>query len=314
VIPTFNTMDHVRAAVESVRRFGSDTVEIVVVDDASSDDTVTVLRRDHPSVLIVSNPRNLGFTASANRGMARATGEIVVLLNSDAELLSGSLEAVVGAFSDIRDLAVAGAELTYPDGSPQWSGGRFPSAAWLFALTSGCAVQAARIPGYRRIKRPGAGRTGRVDWVTGAALAVRRSTWNELGPFDERYRFYAQDMDFCRRVTDRGLQVRIIPGFRALHHHGATIGAARGSTDSANPELLWTDLLRFVALHDGARSFRRCRHLMVLGARLRIIARRLRIAGMRGARRQQFEDRTELYRKAAAAVRTTTPGVVIASA
>lgn len=314
MIPTHNTRDIVLVAVESALRQRPAPLEIIVVDDHSTDGTGAAVKERFPWVHVLLNPENVGFAASANRGLALARGGILVLLNSDAELLDDSLEPVCSAFRSDPTLAVAGAELLYPDRSPQWSGGGFPYPAWLFALTSGIAVQAARIPGYRRLKRPGGMDDGSVEWVTGAALAMKQQVWVELGPLDEGYGFYAQDMDFCRRAVDAGSTVRILPGFRAIHHLGATIATTPGAAGSAHPDLLWSDLLRFVAIHDGLMAARRSRRLMLAGAWLRLTARRALLPLVDPVRRRSFEDQTTAYQKAAASLWNSTPENMIASA
>src|SRR6185369_3384658 len=124
-----------------------------------------------------------GFTRAANLGLARASGEILLLLNSDTEVDASGLAALSAAFAAEPRLGAAGADLYYPDGSPQWSGGRAPTLAWLFALASGAPALFRRLPFYRRLKPPGA-RGGAVEWVTGAALAVRRAAWEQAGPLD----------------------------------------------------------------------------------------------------------------------------------
>ena len=161
------------------------------------------------------------------------------------------------------------------------------------------------------------GRHGQLKFTLSATVA----TYLEVQPGDQIHLLRGTGehqgwVRMCKRLNgdDSGHAVRIVSGFRALHHHGATIGASRGSTDSANPELLWTDLLRFVALHDGAARFRSCRRFMLLGAGVRINARRVLAAGLSGAERVEFRARTEAYRNASEAVRNTAWGNVIASA
>ncbi len=304
----------VLVAVASAMRQRPAPLEVIVVDDYSSDGTSAAVKEFFPAAHVIRNEENVRFSASANRGLAAAQGEILVLLNSDAELLDGSLEVITGALSGDPVPAIVGAELIYPNGSPQWSGGRFPRPVWLLALTSGAAVQAARLPGYRLLKGPGHRPNDSVEWVTGAAFAMRRKAWLELGPFDEGYRFYAQDMDLCRRAANAGSGVKILPGFRAIHHHGATITATHGSAGLAHPDHLWSDLLRFVAIHDGLPAARRCRRLMLIGAWLRITGRRILSPLIGSSRSTHFKDETAAYQRAASTLRNSSLQNMIASA
>ena len=109
--------------------------------------------------------------------------------------------------------------------------------------------------------------------MTGAAVAVRREAWKAVGPMDVRYRFYVQDLDFCLSLRDAGWHVGVATGFRVMHLGGATIAQRPGAAKSANPALLWTDLLLWAEKRHGAAWARSARRWMVLGGRLRLLAR-----------------------------------------
>lgn len=272
VIPTHNTRELTLESVASVLAQDLTGIEIIVVDDGSSDGTVESIAEQHPTVTVIRNDESLGFSASANRGLCKAQGRILLLLNSDAALKPGSLPPIFDAFEIDEYLGIAGAALQYPDGSPQWSGGAFPTLPWLFALTSGIAVFAGALPLYRRFKSPGTPAAGSVQWVTGAAMAIRRQVWTDLGPLDEGYRFYGQDLDLCRKASKEDWRIALIPGFVVSHHQGATIGSGEGGTGTANPEHLWNDILRFVKINDGPRTALKVRWVMRAGAKLRLAA------------------------------------------
>lgn len=302
VIPTHNTRELTLETVVSVASQAPQGTEIFVVDDGSSDGTSQALAERWPEVMILRNETPTGFSASANQGLAQAGGPVLLLLNSDAALTPGSLRPLLDAFEDNPSLGIAGAVLQFPDGTPQWSGGAFPSLPWLFALTSGVAVFAGVIPFYRRFKRPGTPAIGPVQWVTGAAMAIRRQVWDDRGPLDEGYRFYGQDLDLCRKASDAGWRIALIPAFVVTHHHGATIGASDGATGAANPEYLWTDILRFVELNDGPRAARWARWVMRTGARLRLGAMALALPLVSRRLREARSARRAPYRRAANAL------------
>lgn len=307
VIPTHDTRELTLAAVDSVISHGPPGTEIIVVDDGSSDGTSEQLDQQRPEVTVIRTEKATGFSASANRGMARAQGKILLLLNSDAILTPGSLSPMFEAFENDDQLGIAGATLKYPDGSPQWSGGAFPTLPWLFALTSGVAVLAGSMPLYRRIKGPGQVADGAVQWVTGAAMAVRRKIWDDLGPLDEGYRFYGQDLDLCRKASDAGWRVALIPDFIVTHYHGATIGSTDDTPDIANFEHLWADILRYVDRYDGVRAARRARRVMLAGVTLRLCAMAVATPFASKGRREALKNRKAHYRRAAKALTTATP-------
>jgi N-acetylglucosaminyl-diphospho-decaprenol L-rhamnosyltransferase len=292
VIPTHDTRELTLRCLESVLGAPVAGMEVILVDDASRDGTAEAVRARFPAVTVLANERVERFTRSANLGLERTRGEIVLLLNSDTEVAAGGLAALLEVFAHEPRLGIAGALLHYPDGSPQWSGGREPSLAWFFALSSGLPALLARLPFYRRLKpldAPGRART-QVDWVTGAALGFRRAVWDAAGPLDEGFRFYAQDLDFCLRARRAGWEVEVRPEISVLHHHGATIGRDPGASRRQQHELLWADLLRWARKHHGPRWASRAEAALRAGACLRLACRGLAWplagAGRRGVWRE----------------------------
>jgi N-acetylglucosaminyl-diphospho-decaprenol L-rhamnosyltransferase len=295
-------------------------LELVLVDDAGDDGTAEAVAASYPQVRLLRLDRQRGFTQAANRGLAAAAGGVLLLLNSDAEVGADGdgLTALLARFGAEPRLGIAGAALRYPDGTAQWSGGAEPTAAWLFGLASGLPSLLGRLPLYRRLRPAGgtsgtsgaSGRRGRreVAWVTGAAMAIRRAAWEQVGPLDERFRFYAQDLDLCLRARAAGWSVAVVPEFRVLHHHGATIQAAGGrrpggGRGAQHAELLWTDLLRWAAKQGGAPAARRAARALAAGAGLRLAGRRLATPLLPAAARDGFRADSAALAGALAAVR-----------
>jgi len=270
VIPTHDTRDLTLRCLNALYASPIPSMEVILVDDASGDGTAETALAAHPGLVVLRNETPQRFSRSANLGLARAEGEILLLLNSDTEVEPGGLERLIGIFEREPELGIAGGLLHYPDGSPQWSGGREPSLAWFFALASGLPALLVRLPFYRRAKPLAPDRPLEVDWVTGAAMAFRRAVWETAGPFDEGFRFYAQDLDFCLRARRAGWQIEVRPELRVLHHHGATIGRSAGAARHQHRELLWSDLLRWARKHRGEAWAARAAAALRFGAALRL--------------------------------------------
>lgn len=277
------------------------------MDDGSQDGTTDAVARQYPRTRVVRHDTPRGFTASANAGLHLASNPLVLLLNSDTEVSRDAVGALTHAFAADARLGIAGAQLLYPDGSGQWSGGGAPTLAWLFAESSGVARALAHVPGYRVVRPLEATSNREVDWVTGAAMAIRREVWTVVGPFDEAFRLYAQDLDFCLRARERGWHVRIIAASRIVHHHGMTISRVSGGPGRQHPHALWTDLIRWADKHRGAAYARRASAVIAAGARLRLIARRVLGPAVPARLREHWRVETRELQLALTALRGAAP-------
>lgn len=291
IIPTHNTAEMTlqccRAVVESLPSDG----EVIVVDDASADGTAELLRRELPAIDVLVLPRNLRYSGAVNAGVERAHGEILLLLNSDTLVQPDAIARLLAAFAADSRLGVASAQLLNADGTEQWTGGRFPTLIWLTVLAGGFAR-------YRR-KRTAGSAARSVDWVSGAAMAVRAAVWKTAGPLSERYGFYAQDLELCERAHNAGWSLRIIDDARVMHRGGATVNTWRATEELAHdPSLLWNDLLLWGRQSRGMIWASAARLLMILAAAARVTARAMHELTLRGEAKRRSRSQTALYRAA----------------
>ena len=298
VIPTHNTRKLTLNCLAALWLCNPQPDEVIVVDDGSTDNTAGSVIRKYPRHIVVHLPTREGFTAAVNHGVARASGDLVLLLNSDTEPAPTALGPVFDAFAKRPDLGIAGASLSDPDGTPQWSGGRTPSALWCFALASGLPALMGKWNVWRRLRPPSGSGGGGVDWVAGTAMVVRRAVWNQVGPFDTSYRFYCQDLDLCFAAAAEGWKVEILPEFRILHLHGGTISEETGSVGSQHPELMWTDLLRFANKHWGPDRARSSIRALRMGAAIRVLGRNIATPLIGDDQRTGWSDATATYAQA----------------
>jgi GT2 family glycosyltransferase len=130
-------------------------------------------------------------------------------------------------------------------------------------------------------------------------MAIRREAWDHVGPFDTRFRFYAQDLDYCVRARDAGWHVRLVDEVSVVHVGGATIGRRSGATGrSAHPGLLWTDLLLWAEKRHGRPWALRAERRLALGGRLRLVARAVRRPLVPPEERLQWRQDTDAFRRA----------------
>ena len=321
VVPTHATRELTLRCLRALAAADPAPGEVIVVDDGSADGTAEAVGESYPAARVLRHETARGFTAAANAGMAAARGEILLLLNSDTEVSPDAPGALVAALAADPRLGIAGGSLVYPDGAPQWSGGGAPDRLWLLALSSGLAralggLRLGSSRPWRRL-RPvsghappplvGSGRAGEdllaVDWVTGAALAIRRSAWEEAGPLDGRFGVYCQDLDLCLRAGERGWRVAVVPRAVVMHHHGATLTEVVGvGAGRFHAPALWADLVRLAAKRGGPpAAARAARTLRAGGALRRALLLAAALGGAERRARAAAERRT--LRAAAAACR-----------
>jgi N-acetylglucosaminyl-diphospho-decaprenol L-rhamnosyltransferase len=221
VIVSWNVRDLLRQCLSTVANPSPLNLEVIVVDNASADDSVDMLRAEFPAVQLRVNPDNLGFPAANNQGIAAAQGRYVLLLNSDTEVLGDGLATMV-AFADAHpDVGVIGPQLLNPDGSVQSSRRRLPTLATAFFESTWLQPYAPRrlLERYYVLDQPD-GATLDVDWVKGAALMARREAIEQVGLLDEGFFMYSEELDWCRRFREAGWRVVYLPTAQIVHHEG----------------------------------------------------------------------------------------------
>jgi N-acetylglucosaminyl-diphospho-decaprenol L-rhamnosyltransferase len=228
VVVNWNTkelLDRCLISLETERSRAA--IELIAVDNGSTDGSRELVAADFPLVKLIANADNRGFAAANNQGIAEAAGRYVFLLNSDTEVVPGSLRALVD-FADAHPRAgIVGPQLLNFDGSLQPSGGRFPTPLSTLAELFGVAGLAGR-PRYgtrRDYSLPAV-----VDEVSGAAMLVRATVLRELGGLDEDFGWGYEDVDLCRRATAAGWTVNYLPTARVRHEWGASRRLAPAST------------------------------------------------------------------------------------
>jgi GT2 family glycosyltransferase len=198
--------------------------EVIVVDNASADGTVSHLARHHPAVRCISNSKNLGFAKACNQGLRAARGAFVLALNPDTRVQPRALAVTVDYLRTHAEVAAATCKVVRPNGELDPSCKReFPSIWDAFARFSGLS---RLFPQVRLLARYDAAhlpedRTQEVPLIDGCFMMFRRSALDEVGPFDERFFMYAEEMDWCRRAADSGWRLAYVAGGTTVHIKGA---------------------------------------------------------------------------------------------
>jgi GT2 family glycosyltransferase len=272
VVVTYNALPWLEQALESVRGH-----ETVVVDHGSSDGTLELVRRRFPDVELVEQ-ENRGLAYGWNTGVARTSGRYVLLLNSDAWMDAGAVEALV-AFADAHpDAAVVGPRLRYPDGRLQRSVRGFPT---LWRIATEYFYLRKLAPGTRALNAFYAGgfdhaSVHEAEVLMGAVWLVRRAAIDEVGPADDAFFLFSEETDWAFRFRAAGWKVIFFPGAGATHVYGASHGG-RLFVENLRGQL------RFLRKHHGETYAERARRLMLAALRLRCVVER-------GERRQAFRE------------------------
>ncbi|HEX7185068.1 MAG TPA: glycosyltransferase family 2 protein [Thermoanaerobaculia bacterium] len=229
VVVSYNTRDLLRACLASLRPEEPD--EVVVVDNASPDGSADMVRKELPWVRLIANPDNRGFGSAANQGFAACRSPCVLLLNADTEVAPGALAALRRELDRHPEAAVAGPRLLDPDGSHQPSCYPFLTPFNLLALGTWLNRLVRVAPSLRRRFLPvwAPGPACSVDWVKGAAMAIRRQAFEAVGGFDASFFLYAEEMDLCWRLRAAGWEVRFTPEARVVHVEGASTRQRRAA-------------------------------------------------------------------------------------
>jgi N-acetylglucosaminyl-diphospho-decaprenol L-rhamnosyltransferase len=224
VVVSYNYGDLLERCVRSIIDDSSaGAVDIVVVDNGSSDGSIERLATALPAARIVAAPGNVGYARGANIGIATTDAPVVAVLNGDVELAPGVAAAMVGALDADQRAGAIGPRMLNLDGSV------YPSARTDPGLVVAAAHAALGLvwktnPWTRRYRQLDSDptRARDVDWVSGAAVWLRREALDDVGGWDERYFMYMEDIDLCLRLRRAGWRVTFEPAGEVMHVQGAS--------------------------------------------------------------------------------------------
>ena len=229
IIVNWNTQQLLRDCLRSViaSRQGDNhrklDLEIFVVDNGSSDGSPEMVEREFPSVILIRNADNRGFAAANNQAIKSATGKYILLLNSDTLVHGDVLANSVDYMEAHPNVAVLGCRVLNADGSVQPSCGTFPGLLNLAVLSSG--LWKLSFPAFlaRSQLRPLQGSEAQdVDYVSGCFMCLRRDALADVGLLDEKFFFFGEEVDWCRRFRKKGYGVRAAPVGDITHFGSAS--------------------------------------------------------------------------------------------
>jgi GT2 family glycosyltransferase len=224
-------------------------IEIIVVDDASSDGSADMVEKEFPTVTLIRNIHNAGFASANNQAIRASAGDNIVLLNNDTVLQPGAIKALHDALSSDPAIAIAGGHLLNADGSTQLSYYKIDLP------TPGSLVRELFLidrwwPGNPWLRRSGAAafnpqKFQTAGQVPGAFMAVRRDFLRQTGLLDERFYYWYEDVELCHRAWKTGWKVVYVPEAKVAHLGGATFDTVLLSRKS---QWRYMSMTKYVAL------------------------------------------------------------------
>ena len=215
VIVSWNVKEKLSACLESLSSGALRGLahEIILIDNASQDGTVEMVRARFPNVRLITNATNAGYAAANNQGIELAKGRYVLLLNPDTVVPEDALAQLVKGMDADATIGVASPVLTDEEGLPQYYGGmRYPGARWSSVARETNAAPAGR------------GSFREMAFVIGAAMIVRREVLERVGPLDAGFFMYYEDIDLCKRAREAGWRVGVFEDIRIVHAKRASTG------------------------------------------------------------------------------------------
>ncbi len=234
IIVTHNARADVVRCIESVHAAQTTTRhEVVVVDNASTDDTVDAIRTRWPAVRIVEIGDNIGFGAANNVGIRSTRSELILILNGDTVVPPGAIDRLVMELESHPDVAAIGPRIIDLEGRPELSFGpmigpfaEMAQRRLVRGLARRDSAASERVEQMTRARRD-------VDWISGACMLVRRRDAEAAGLFDERYFLYFEDVDFCAAIRHLGRRILFLPIVEIVHARGRSAASQPAAANHA---------------------------------------------------------------------------------
>ncbi len=199
IIVSFNNKDYLLNCLNSLYENVSNTLsyEIIMIDNNSQDNTLQMVQENFPAVKVIDNAENVGFAKANNQGLRIAQGRYFLLLNNDTFVLQDSLEKLIAFMDKNKDIGAVSPRLLEADGqTTQLQGSSFHKKVWLSTEPIS------------------------VKFITGAAFLIRKETYRNIGGMDEKFFFYNEDLDWCKRIISFGWQIYYYPASTIIHYGG----------------------------------------------------------------------------------------------
>ncbi|MBI4708859.1 MAG: glycosyltransferase family 2 protein [Candidatus Portnoybacteria bacterium] len=250
LVTNYKTPEMLKLCLKSLKEalFNFESYEVFVLDAESGQDTQFVVKEHFPEFKLTPFKKNIGFRALVNEGLKISEGGYVLILNSDIIFTKGSIEKMIGYMQANQSIGILGPQLLNFDGSVQESCFRFfgPLTALARRTFFGKTSWGKKLMDKFLMKDFNHQEIRDVDWIMGSAILVRRDAIGEVGPMDERFFMYFEDVDWCRRFWEKGFRVVYYPEARIYHYHLRVSKKYGGMLDIFLNRYLWIHIVSAV--------------------------------------------------------------------
>jgi len=288
----YNTRELLRDCLLSLQRYAPMNAEVIIVDNASTDGSAELVSSEFPCFQLVANSQNLGFAKAVNQALRLGHGDYFLILNADVRLTPDCVEKLISYMDSHPRVGIAAPANITPNGEPMLTvhhdvtlrqetlRNLFFADVWRYRI---CGKRLAQ-----RFQYPTA-----VDWVTGAALLVRREVIDAIGGMDEAVFLYGEEYDWQLRARKAGWGVHFIPGAMVIHHKSAS---ANQKLNVQRYRIVTRSTYYFYVKHHGWRGLPALLFVHAVGSFLRmVLAGALRVLGRRQMR-YQFREHALVLR------------------
>lgn len=249
IIVNYNVKEFLQNLIHSIEKASQNiTKEIIVVDNASDDGSVEIVRERFPYVKLIANKSNLGFGKANNIGLKNAAGKFILLINPDTIVAEDTFEKMIEFFDQNKDVGLAGCKILNPDGTLQLACRRsFPGPWTSFTKVTGLSsiFPKSKIFARYNLTYLDENQTYEVDAISGSFMMMIREVYEKVGGFDEQFFMYGEDLDLCYRIQKAGYKVCYVHSTQIIHYKGES--TKRSSLDET--KVFYNAMHLFVKKH-----------------------------------------------------------------
>ena len=249
IIVNYNVKEFLQNLLHSAEKASSRiSKEIIVIDNASDDGSVDIIKQKFPTVKLIENKNNIGFGSANNQGLKIAQGKYILFINPDCIVSENTFDKMISFFNEHPDCGLAGCKILNSDGSLQLACRRsFPGPWTSFTKVTGLSnlFPGSRIFARYNLTYLDENKTHEVDAVSGSFMMIKRDAYEKVGGFDDQFFMYGEDLDLCYRVQKAGFKVYYVPDTQIIHYKGES--TKRSNLDET--KLFYDAMHKFVKKH-----------------------------------------------------------------